>query len=140
MTEEVHATFTLDFPGPPPGIGIGQPGRLINRDCTIRNPVPTETFDERGNEITTEGSFPTVCEIQQVRRDETTEQGTLATATWVGFFPAGTEIFNGSTVTTDDDNITYEVDGDPWIARNPRTQTISHIETTLKLVQGAVSA
>lgn len=82
-----------------------------------------------------EATVETHCELQQRGRSEPGSAGELSIGDWVAFFPAGTELTTGDTVTVDGQD--YEVAGDPWHARNPRTQTASHVEASLKRTVGA---
>lgn len=107
--------------------------QLLNRSCTITHRVAGATRDEYGNNVPDETTTSTVCELQQRQRTETPD-GTIARASWLLVLPADTEIASGDTVTVG--TVAYEVDGDPWTARNPRTGDDSHIEATVILAGG----
>ena len=111
---------------------------LLNRACTITSRTFDGSVDDYGDETATETSVSTVCELQQQRRDETGDPATRAASTWALFLPAGTTIGPADTVTIDGDD--YELVGEAWPARNPRTQTVSHIEATVRRVTGAQEA
>lgn len=103
---------------------------LINRPCTINSRTASVEIDESGDETYTSTTVETVCEIQQRRRDEPDAQGEFSDTDWLGIFPAGTALDTSDTVSVDD--ATFEVVGDPWPARNPRTRTVSHVEASLR--------
>lgn len=69
-------------------------------------------------------------ELQQARRDEPAAAGELSDTRWVLFLPAGTDVATGDAVIADGQ--LYELVGDPWQARNPRTQQPSHIECSVR--------
>lgn len=111
---------------------------LLNRACTITH----RTFDpdvvnEFGDEIPTETPATTVCELQQRQRSETSDPGQVSKTEWLLILPAGTTIATGDTVTID--GLAYEVSGEPWPARNPRTQAASHVEATVCRTEGAAT-
>ena len=108
---------------------------LLNRACTITGRTFTGQLDEYGDEIATETTIDTVCELQQQQRTETDDPGTRAASTWTLFLPAGTTIGPADTVTVDGQD--FELVGEAWPARNPRTQTESHMEATIRRVAGA---
>ena len=136
MTEEIHATFTIDIPGSPPGAATGLAGSLINRPCVLVRRDATGATDSRGNPVIETTELDSLCEIQQERREEATDTGVITVTTWRAFFAPGLDIAAGDKVITTDDGRGYEVDGEPWEARNPRTQSLSHIEATLKRTSG----
>lgn len=105
---------------------------LLNRPCTITHRAPGTTTDQYGNLVQDVVADTTVCELQaQVGADEA--DGVI-TENWTLFLPAGTLIDGGDAVTVDGD--TYEVQGAPWHARNPRTQAQSHVECRLRRTTG----
>jgi hypothetical protein len=108
---------------------------LLTLDCTITSRAGSGTIDDYGDETTDETTVTTVCELQQQQRNETTDPGTIADSTWLLILPAGTTIGPGDSVTINGDG--YELVGEPWAARNPRTELASHVECTVKRVVGA---
>jgi hypothetical protein len=108
---------------------------LLNRPMTIINRSASASTDEFGNELPVETYVDVVGELQQQRRAEPDTAGELSDTRWLLILPAGTEINTGDTVVCDGES--YEVTGDPWRARNPRTQLASHIECTLRRTAGA---
>lgn len=106
---------------------------LMNRACTITH-RQAGTVDSYGDETTDETTVTTVCELQQQRRSETTDPGTIADSSWLLILPADTALGAGDTVTVSGE--AYEVHGEPWTARNPRTDAASHVEATVRKVEG----
>lgn len=107
--------------------------QLLNRACTIETRVPAGR-DAYNNETDTVFEVQTVCELQQRQRTETGDRGEVSVTEWLLVLPASTDISTGDGVVIDEER--YEVIGEPWQARNPRTQTVSHIEATLKRSSG----
>lgn len=101
---------------------------LLTRPVTIVTRADSGT-DELGNVTFTDTETVTVGELQQRRRSETPDGG-LAETSWTLFLPAGTAIGANDRVQVDGD--TFEVDGDPWPVRNPRSGADSHVEATLR--------
>lgn len=117
-----------------PSVGLGVTG-LINRECLIVHRSESGNTDDYGNEIPGEELVSAVCEIQQRQREEPVEGGPNISATeWIAFFLPDEDVRTGDAVSVDDAE--YEVIGEPWHARNPRTGSTSHIEATLSLVEG----
>jgi hypothetical protein len=102
---------------------------LLNRPCTITRRSGAITTDTYGNEIHALESVQSTCELQQASRSESTERGDVSHRDWRLFLPAGTHVGAADTVTVDGED--FEIVGDPWPARNPRTQTVSHLEATV---------
>lgn len=113
--------------------------QLLNRTCWIVQRSDDGDTDELGNEKPSEAELESVCEIQQNRRDEDESQGELSASDWLGVFPAGTALDTGDAVIVDGLG-RFELIGAPWQVRNPRTQTESHVEATLRRVAGAEDA
>lgn len=107
--------------------------QLLNRPCVIEVRGPGGR-DEYNNETEVVVDVTTVCELQQRQRTENGDRGEVSVTEWLLVVPAGTNISTGDSVRVDGDG--YEVIGEPWQARNPRTQTVSHVEATLKRSSG----
>lgn len=107
---------------------------LINRPCVLRHRTGGTMVDRDGNEIPEWVETATVCEIQQRRRSENDEQ--ISSAEWVAFLLPGETVGSGDELLVD--GVTFQVEGDPWPARNPRTRQASHIEATLRRMAGAL--
>lgn len=108
---------------------------LLSRPCTIISREAVGDIDDYGNEVPEESSVDTVCELQQIQRDEPAGEGEFSDTRWVAIFPAGTELKTSDAVLID--GKTYELEGDPWAVRNPRLGTESHVEATLCRTAGA---
>jgi hypothetical protein len=107
-------------------------GSLLTLPVTVVHRDSTGAVDEFGNDVPTETLVETVGELQQTRRDEPLTEGELAATTWDLFLPAGTSIATGDAVIAG--GSVYEVIGDAWDARNPRTGVQSHVEASLRRV------
>jgi hypothetical protein len=116
--------------------------QLLNRACTITHRTAGEGEDTYGNEIPDSQEIETVCEVQESKRSlagrtsEPAAEGENSDADWMGIFPAGTPLGTADTVLVDGIG-RLEVVGEPWAARNPRTQIMSHIEVPLRRTAGA---
>lgn len=108
---------------------------LLNRPCTIFRRSPSGSKDDYGNAILTETAVETVCEIQQRSRTEEDDQGELSDTLWLGIFPGETVLRTGDEVRVEGIG-NFELVGDPWPARNPRTQVEEHVEATLRRTVG----
>jgi hypothetical protein len=109
--------------------------QLINRPCTITRRSESGVEDAYGNDVPEETVVETVCELQQQRRDEPDQQGEVSDALWIAFFLPGTAVHTGDVLTVDGEQ--YEVVGDPWHPRNPRTQAEGQVEATLRRTAGS---
>jgi hypothetical protein len=107
---------------------------MINRPCTVIENATAEARDEYNNPIKDPTSRDSVCELQQRSRGEVADESDISSTTWVAFFLPGESLDRVSQIEVDGQ--IFEFDGDPWAARNPITQEISHIEATLILVEG----
>lgn len=109
---------------------------LLNRPLTVLLRTDSSAVDEAGDTVYDETPVDVLGELQQIRRDEPTGEE-FSDTSWNLYLPAGTQISAGDVVLDGDD--AYEVVGSPWEARNPRTQTVSHIEATLRQTAAAVA-
>ena len=107
---------------------------LLNRPITIVNRTDGDAVDEYGNATPDEATTATVGELQQERRGEPGAAGETSDTRWLLILPAGTVINTGDAVIVDSE--VYEVVGQPWPARNPRTQAVSHLEASLRRTAG----
>lgn len=103
---------------------------LISRPCTITRRSSSGDLDDYGNETTTEDVVETVCELQQRQRSEPGDQAEFSDTNWV-LFLLPDEAIDTSDVVTVDGHV-FEMVGDPWVVRNPRTGVDSHIEATVR--------
>ncbi len=110
---------------------------LLNRPVTLISraaPDDADDVDEYGNDLPDEPTTQTVCELQQLQRTEPVAAGELSSSDWLLILPAGTPARTGDAAIVDGQ--IYELVGDPWIARNPRTRQASHIECTVRRTAG----
>lgn len=110
--------------------------RMINRECVILRRTASSDQDEYGDEIPETIEIETVCEIQKQKRIAEETPAEISDTRWSVFFLAGEEVGSGDRLRTVDDDLTYEIEGDPWRVRNPRTQQVSHIEATARRTSG----
>lgn len=108
--------------------------QMINTPCTILRRSASGSRNKYGGKSKVDTPVETVCELQQRRRDEQGDQGELSDTFYLAIFPAGTEIRTGDGLVVAGHE--YEMIGDPWRARNPRTQAESHIEATVRRTAG----
>lgn len=77
----------------------------------------------------------TFCELQQVEADEPEDAGEMSDARWEIFLlPEVAPVRTGDSITVEGE--VYEIVGDPWRARNPRTREDSHIEVRARRTAG----
>lgn len=107
---------------------------LINRPATVIQRSASGQKTRFGDSVRTESAVQTLCEIQQKRRDEPAQEGELSDSDWNLFFLPGTDLSSGDAVVVDGEE--YELVGEPWVARNPRTGHVSHIECTARRTRG----
>jgi hypothetical protein len=106
---------------------------LVNTPCTLLRRASGDR-DDFANEQPDEDSIETVVEIQQTRRQEHDDQGETSDTTWTLFFLPNERVRTGDAVVVGSEK--YEITGEPWRARNPRTQAVSHIEATARRTAG----
>lgn len=110
--------------------------KLINRSCTISRREPSDAEDEYGNEIPGVTLIDTICELQQRQRSEPGDEDETSDSTWTLFLLPSDALGTGDVVIVAGER--YEVTGEPWPARNPRTGVVEHIEATVRRVAGAM--
>jgi hypothetical protein len=112
--------------------------KLLNRTCVLTLRSASEDKDDYGNERPSETTVTVLCELQQQQRTEQDLAGETSDTHWLLILPPGTQIGTGDSAEVDGHE--YEVVGEPWKARNPRTQAQSHVEATLRRVAGSEDA
>ncbi len=112
--------------------------QLLNTPITITRRLPSADVDSYGDEVSDEETEATVGELQQRSRTENPAQGEVSSTDWLLVLPAGTDLRTGDMVTVD--GIDYEAVGDSWSARNPLTGHPSHVEATVRRVEGSEEA
>lgn len=113
---------------------------LLNLPCTITRRSASGVNDDYGNEIPSETTLDTVCDVQQRQHadSEPGAQGELSDTRWLLVLPAGTDIRTGDKVEIDGHS--YEMLGDPWEVRSPWTRQNHHVEATLRRTAGTEDA
>lgn len=108
---------------------------LINRPCTLVRRSPSGATDDYGRALRGETRIETVCELQQARRDEPSDQADLSVTLWSAFFLPGDDVRTGDALVVD--GVEYEMVGDPWDARSPFAGSrLDHVEATVKRAGG----
>ena len=115
------------------------PAALMSRTCTITRRVNGDDVDDYGNPVPAESTITALCELQEASADEDTVDADRQVGDW-NLFVAPTASSAGQTVVTSFDGsdtvtvdgVTYEVVGPPWPARNPLTQTLTHIQARVR--------
>jgi len=113
--------------------------QLLNTPVTILRRSASKETDPYGNPIASEEEVETVCEVQQRQRSEAGDAGELSDTQWLGIFPTETDLRTGDAVRVDGIG-EFELVGSPWEARNPRTQSPSHVEATMRRTTGTEEA
>lgn len=111
---------------------------LLTRTCTIKRRTAAGTIDAAGDAVVTTVDTSAVCELQQLPRradGEPVTQAEMSDSQWLLVLPAGTAIDTGDGVVVD--GKAYEMFGEPWHVRHPRTGVESHVECTLHRTAGA---
>jgi hypothetical protein len=109
--------------------------KLLNQTAWVIWRSEGEDEDDYGNREPVEVQAEVRCEVQQRRRDESAE-GSVAEGDWLGVFFGDLELDNTDAVIVEGLG-TFELVGDPWPAKNPRTGIVEHVEATLRRVAGA---
>jgi hypothetical protein len=120
---------------------LSLPCTIVRREAsTATEPVAGTDVDDYGNPLPTDPDtdpadnayeLDTVCELQQQDRDEPAAAGELSDTVWLLYLPPGTELDTGDAVDVDGYG-RFELVGDPWAVRNPRTGVASHVEATVR--------
>jgi hypothetical protein len=111
--------------------------QLLSTPCTIVRRSASGTTDEHGNDIPSETTAATVCELQlQPTRasGEPSSAGELSNTLWDLFLPTGTDIRTGDAVVVRGQE--YELVGDPWDATTG-SASMHHVEATVRRTVGA---
>lgn len=108
---------------------------LMSVPCELlsRYPDPGQT-DPYGNPVQTETRTPSLCEIQQVSATE--DHGdAVESNTWRLFLPPDVPVRGWDAIELSGTGWRYEIEGDGWEVRNPRTGLVTHIEATVRRVE-----
>lgn len=106
---------------------------LLNRPCTIIRRTPSVTHDIYGNDVPTESTVDTVCEIQQTQRTEPPTAAELGVTTYDVWLPIGTALGTGDALVVAGRE--YELIGDPWVA-DSGSAAVHHVAATVRRTAG----
>lgn len=109
---------------------------LITRPCTLRQCDATGARDSKGNQDVDVTELDTVCHVQAVSFDQSTERGVITDDTFNVFFLPGEQVGPADEVITDDDGRGYIIEGEPAHRHDPELGTFSHIEAQAKRARG----
>lgn len=114
--------------------------QLLNLPATIVHRDDSGDEDDYGNAKVTETRVDTVCELQRAFRatEEDERLGETSDTLWNVYLPAGTLVSTAAALEIDGQ--TFELVGEPWAVRNPRTGVESHMEARVRRVAGAGDA
>lgn len=107
------------------------PSTLLTSTATVDLVEPTGPVDGFGDptEVITSKSFK--CWLSQTSRSEDTANANSQQELWDLFLePAAVAVDGWDRVTVD--GKAFELDGPPWPALNPRTQTVTHLECKVR--------
>lgn len=106
---------------------------FLTQTCLLLRRDPAGSQDVYGNELEGEATATGDCSLQQQQRAEGGDG--LSDTRWLLVLPAGTVIDTGDAVKVDGRR--YELVGEPWPVTDPRTQTVSHVECTVRRAAGS---
>lgn len=109
--------------------------RLINRPCTIRRKTEGETRNKHGNAVSEIVETETVCELQQQPAFRSESDEAVSENRWQVYLLPGETVGSGDSIDIEGAG-EFEVFGEPWEARNPRTGRASHIEVAVRRTAG----
>ena len=107
--------------------------RLLNQPLSLSK-MGGSTKDAYGNAAPAVVGTPAqiVGYIEQKKSDEYLTDRDVAVTEYHLYVPSGTNVNQFDRVTYG--GVTYEIDGAPWQVYNPRTQAVSHLQASLKVV------
>jgi hypothetical protein len=100
--------------------------------ATITHVAQSGAPDDYGDPTEQTSTTTALCEFQQQQRSEDTVDADRQSESWTLFVEPDATIDGGDRIEID--GVTYQVDGPPWHARNPRTQIETHIEARVRRV------
>ena len=108
--------------------------RLLNQPLSLIK-VASDVLDKYGNQVAAAYGSPisVVGYLEQKDSVETVLDRDTVVSSWEAFFPADTNVTAFDRIVFGSQ--TFEVDGSPWQVYNPRTKSVSHIQTKLKVVE-----
>jgi hypothetical protein len=106
---------------------------LLTLECELLRRRQEGDPDDYGNpgwEVVDDEQLP--CELQQEQSYEA-EGGVLEISLWRLFLPATAPPAGWDAVRVDD--VVYELEGDAWLVRNPRTTVDHHVEARVRRIR-----
>lgn len=100
--------------------------------ATVTVVAETGAEDEYGNPTEQTTTTATTCWLHQTQRSEGTVDANTQDETWQLYLPPTVTIDGGDRITVQ--GVIYELIGPPWRAFNPRLETTTHIEATVRRV------
>jgi hypothetical protein len=107
------------------------PAHLMTLQGTLLRRTQTGPPDEYGDPTWEEVGEPTVCELQQEVGYEASG-GAVQLSTWRLFLPPTAPPTGWDAVQLAGSGAIYALEGDAWLARNPRTGADSHVEARVR--------
>lgn len=107
---------------------------LVNRPCTIVSRTDSGSVNAYGDEINAENGTAALWELQQRGRSEGEDE--VSDTRWSAYFLPDVALHSGDAIVDGETGETYEVEGEPWRARNPRTHAVSHVEASVRRTGG----
>jgi hypothetical protein len=109
-----------------------RPERLFPSDVTVHRVTQDGPPDEMGDptEQTISTEHPRAGSVWQVQRSEETANTDVQLEQWRGVLRR--DLVVDGTDRIEVEGITFELDGPPWPARNPRTGRVEFLEVTLR--------
>jgi hypothetical protein len=112
------------------------PTRLMTLPCTLY-PRAVGSSDEYGDQVLVDGT-PVVldgdpgCWIEQTQRSERTDNQNEQAETFSLYLPSDADVSGLDRIEVE--GVSYELDGPPWRAFNPRTRQYTHLQATVRRV------
>ena len=104
----------------------------VEGELLLRAPSPSPDAD--GVQTWTETPLPVLCELQQEIASEA-NGAMLETTLWRLFLPATVAPRGWDALRLPGDGVMFELEGDAWAVRNPRSGQVSHVEARVRRVE-----
>jgi len=111
-----------------------RPDRLFPSAITVHNVTQDGPPDEMGDptEETTDTTYARAGSVWQVQRSDETGNTDVQSEEWKGALRRDLAAVVSGGDRIEVEGMTFEVEGPPWPARNPRTGRIEFLELTLR--------
>jgi hypothetical protein len=111
---------------------VTTPRHLLRQSVAITTPTQDGAVDEFGDPTDSTSSATFLGYLyQRVRGEDTSGRVIQSEELGLVLVPEARDAINGNSRVTVD-GVTYELDGPPWPAFNPRTGEVEHVEATLR--------